>query len=258
MIDCKKLAKDIKNNIKQQINGRFISMTVIQIGDNPESNSYIKGKKNDCEEVGIKCNHIKFDEDCTTYDVLKCISKYNHDEHCNGIIMQLPVPKHIDVNAIINEISMEKDIDGFKQGSIFVPCTPKGILEILEYIGENVDGKNVVIIGRGKLVGRPLIDLLINKNATVTCCHSHTKNLKSHTSNADIIISATGVKGLINKDMVRPEQVIIDAGISVVDGKLYGDCEKDLYDYVDKITTTPGGVGILTRVALLQNTTKFI
>lgn len=256
MIDCKALAAERKEQLKEYIerSGQHYCLMVIQVGDDPASNSYIRGKKKDCEEVGIVFIHKHFDCSVTTEEVLQEIYEANRSSFINGIIVQLPLPAHLDQKMITGAIYDSKDVDGFKLFSNYIPCTPKGVLEILDYIGCDVDGKLVCVIGRGS-VGRPLVDLLTERNATVLWCNSHTstEDLEGYVLTADVVISAAGQPNLITS--VRQDQIVIDVGINRgEDGKLCGDVSKTCYRDDVQITPVPGGVGLMTRVALLENT----
>lgn len=256
LIDCKNIANEIKEDVRKMIVGkRKPRLYVIQVGDNPASNSYIKGKKKDCEEVGIECIVIKLDENisedtlCTLLDWLVC------EQICDGIIVQLPLPDHINKDRVISHIPPEKDVDGFRKDSKYAPCTPLGIVEILKrYV--NLTGKDCLIINRSDIVGKPLVNLLLNENATVIIAHSKTQNLKEKIKQADIIITAVGIPKFITKDMVMVNKIYIDVSMNKVDGKLCGDISKDSYDSDALITPVPGGVGLFTRAMLLNNVLK--
>lgn len=256
LIDCKNIANEIKEDVRKMIVGnRSPRLYVIQVGDNPASNSYINGKKKDCEEVGIECIIIKLDENisedtlCNLLDLLAC------EQNCDGIIVQLPLPDHIHKDRIISHIPPEKDVDGFRRDSEYAPCTPLGIVEILKrYV--NLTGKDCLIINRSDIVGKPLVNLLLNENATVIIAHSKTQNLKEKIKQADIIITAVGIPNFITKDMVMVNKIYIDVSMNKVDGKLCGDISKDSYDSDALITPVPGGVGLFTRAMLLNNVLK--
>lgn len=258
MINCKQIAAEHKTRIKELLEstGCVPTLAVIQVGDNAASNSYIKGKKADCEEVGISMQHYQFEEDRDETDVLYLINKLNNDKNVDGIIVQLPLPAHMDKDKILNSIVDEKDVDGFKHNSKFVPCTPMGVMTILQEMNIDVDGKVCCVIGRGE-VGKPMVELLTKYNATVIWCNSHTnKYLLDRMINvANVIISTAGQAGLIQN--VPYGKVVIDVGISrVEDGKLYGDVDKSNYSDDALITPVPGGVGLMTRVSLLENVIK--
>ena len=191
------------------------------------------------------------------------IKLLNNDPLVSGILVQLPLPSNLDTDKIINTILPSKDVDGLtntnkcsllNNNPIIIPCTPKGIIYLLKEYQIPIKGKNIVIVGRSKLVGRPLIDLLLNENATVTICHSHTENIKEHTINADILISAVGKKHIIKSDMIKENAIVIDVGINKENEKIYGDVEESAYDKVSYITPVPGGIGPMTVAMLLQNT----
>lgn len=258
MIDCRKIAAEHKAKLKQFIseNQADVFLAVIQVGCDPASSSYINGKSKDCEEVGIKFRHYHLLGDVSTDDVLSLIRTLNNNAGVSGIIVQLPLPEQLDKAVILNAIADEKDVDGAKAASVFTPCTPLGISMILDSLGVSVDGKMCCVIGRGA-VGRPMVDLLTERNATVLWCNSHThpEDLKRIQEVSDIVISATGVPGLISHPY--HDQIILDVGISRgADGKLYGDVSKSCYGDEANITPVPGGVGLMTRVALLENTVR--
>lgn len=248
-----------KNLLKEEIINKKLHpvLTIIQVGDNPASNTYIKGKLKDCEELGIEGRHIKLSEDVTQATLDNTIMFLGADPSVHGIIVQLPVPKHLQVKTEL--IETEKDVDGFKADSCFIPCTPLGIYTYLNDKGVNFDGKNVVIIGRSQIVGKPMAQLLLDENATVTLCHSHTKDISLYTKTADIIIVAAGKKNLITRDMIgNNKPIVIDVGINRdEDGKLCGDCDyANIVDVCEYVSPVPGGVGLLTRMALMANVIK--
>ena len=268
MIDCKKYVTERLENLKKYVTEHSLSnkeLAVIQIGDDAASNSYIKGKKADCAFVGIKMRHIKFPETVGLLGVISEIAILNEDEDVLGIIVQLPIPKHLDEELILNAIADAKDVDGFKATSPFEPCTPKGVLSILEDIDYDVEGKTVCVIGKGKTVGMPLVPMLMKKGATVISCNSKTNRiiLDNLLQYSHIVISAVGRPNLIKLyDFIDRysrydfiPDVIIDVGISRDEnGKLCGDVDKELSEWVDLMTPVPGGVGLYTRVSLLENT----
>lgn len=264
MFDCVSLAKEIKENVKKEISGLNYTphLVCILVGNNPASESYVKGKGNDCTEVGIKFTLDRFEESISEEELLNVIKKYNNDISVHGILVQAPLPKHIDFDKVIDAISVYKDVDGFHPeniGNIFinkeniVSCTPKGVITLLEHNKINLKGMNAVVIGRSNIVGRPMAGLLINRDATVTVCHSRTKDLEFYTKNADLIIVAVGVKGILKADMIKKDAIIIDVGINKVDGKLYGDIDSSCYGKTCYYTPVPKGVGLLTRASLLEN-----
>lgn len=265
IIDGKKLRNQIVEELKKQVKQYMIKpcLAVIQIGDDPASTTYIKSKEKACDEIGIYFKHIKFTENVKEIEVINKILELNNDEYVHAILLQLPLPEGFNEEKLINYIARNKDVDGLTDinvGKIFnnksglVSCTPLGIMKLFE--NENIDltGKNVTIVGRSNLVGKPLMGLLLNKDATVTICHSKTENLKKHTKNADILIVAVGKKHLITEDMVKEGAIVIDVGINKEDNKLYGDVDFDkVKQKAEKITPVPGGVGPMTVAMLMSN-----
>lgn len=242
-------------------------LSVIIVGEDPASQTYVKGKHKDCAECDILSDNIALPESTTQEELLAVIERLNKDETVHGILVQLPVPKHIDEYAVINAIAPEKDVDGFTALNVgnmnigkdcFIPCTPQGCVNMLEYAGIDVEGKDVVVIGRSNIVGRPVATLLTQKSATVTICHSKTKNIAEKTRMADIVIIAIGKAGFLTGDMIKEGAVVIDVGINRnSEGKICGDADFDsCIGKVSKITPVPGGVGLMTRVNLLKNTVK--
>lgn len=265
LLNGKELAQEIQVGIKTDIKGCMIrpSLAVIQIGDDDASNVYIKNKEKSCSEVGIYFRHFKFDSDTPELSIINKIKELNNDEYVNGIIVQLPIPEKYNEKRILNTIINSKDVDGLTDintgrlvngKKTLVPCTPLGIITLLKKYEIEIEGKNVVIIGRSKLVGRPLVSLMLNENATVTICHSKTNNLENYTKDADIIIVAAGCPKLLTGDMVKKGVVVVDVGINRVNDKLCGDVD---FDSVSKkasyITPVPGGVGPMTIASLLSN-----
>lgn len=265
IIDGEALSLQIQDNIKKEIKSCMIrpSVAVIQIGDNPASNSYIKRKETACNNVGVYFRLYKFDEGTPELTIINKIKELNNDEYVNGILVQLPLPEQYNEKRIVNSIINSKDIDGLTDINVgrmingkktLVPCTPLGIMRMLEEYNVELAGKNVVIVGRGKLVGRPLITLMLAKDATVTVCHSKTTNLAEMTKLADVLVVACGVPKLITADMVKDDVVVIDAGINRVDGKLCGDVDfEEVSKKASLITPVPKGVGPMTVAMLLQN-----
>lgn len=268
MIDCKSIAEEIKKECREKIKAcspiYHPYLKIIQVEGDEASNSYTKGKKSDCMEVGLGCKHVLLPNNVAACEVLQAIECGNKDNNCVGIILQLPLPKHLEEvkEHLIGYISNDKDVDGFKRNSKFLPCTPAGIIEILNRVTNGrTEGLHCVVVGRGSLVGKPVIQMLEALNATVTMCNSYTPNnkLKELCLTADVIICATGKPKLITEGMVRADTIVIDAGINRdEDGKLCGDCDKALYEYVENITAVPNGVGLLTRAMLLKNCTKYM
>lgn len=261
LINCKEIAQEIKDSIKNEIsvkcrNKRKPILFVIQVGENEASNSYIKGKKKDCEEVGIVCKPVYLRNSITEHDLINIIQNVIALEECDGIIVQLPLPSHIDKKHIIDVIPKEKDVDGFRKDSDFIPCTPAGIMKVLDKF--DIAGKDCLIINRSDIVGRPLVNLLLDKDATVTIAHSKTKDLHTKIKNADIIITAVGIPNFITTNMISNDKIFIDVSINRNEnGKLCGDIAKETYNYLYRnsyITPVPNGIGLLTRAMLLQNT----
>ena len=264
IIDGKKISGEIKEELKEKVEKLKVKpkLVVISVGDNPASKVYVGQKEKCANYIGIEYLHIHYDT--ITDDLLiKEIEKLNKDKKVNGIIVQLPLPDGMDETRIVNTIVPEKDVDGLtylnaglllNNKTSLVSCTPKGIMELLKRENVNLVGANAVVIGRSILVGKPMMNLLINANATVTLCHSKTKDLEKITRKADVLVVAIGKKHFIKKDMVKRGAVVIDVGINRVDGKLYGDVDyDDVYSKVKKITPVPGGVGPMTVIMLMKN-----
>lgn len=260
-IECR---NKLKENLTKKINKikEKITITVISVGNDEASKIYIKNKTKECQSVNIECQHLHF-EKTTTNELINLITKLNKDKNITGILVQLPLPKNIEENKVINTIDYKKDIDGLTKSNIaklysnqkgIIPCTAKGIIDLLEYNKIEIEGKNITIIGRSNLVGKPLTLALLNKNATVTLCHSKTKDLKKHTKKADIIIVAVGQPSLIKKEMVSNNSIIIDVGINRINGKISGDVDKSVYKKCKAVTPVPGGVGPMTVYEVLSNT----
>lgn len=258
VIDCKEISSYYKKEYKDRIikaykNPQFY---VFQFGNNEASNRYIRGKQKDCEECGINFNLIKLSTEIQYVDIIKIIKKISMSFDTCGIMVQLPLSGKVSYHKeeIINSIPDELDVDGMK-GNGFLSCTPMGIILLLEYLNYNLDGKNCVVIGRSDIVGKPLAKALLNKNATVTVCHSHTKNIEEFTKKADVIFCAVGKRKFLNSSMVSDGTLIIDIGINFDEnGKMCGDVDVDsLKDRDVTITPVPSGVGLMTRVGLLHN-----
>lgn len=268
IIDGIKISTEIRKDIKQIINETKITpaLAVIQVGDNKASSIYIKNKKKACEEVGIRFEHIKFNDTISEELVINEIKRLNNDISINGILVQLPLPLGFDEGKIINTISPVKDVDGLTYQNVgnlvlendcLVPCTPLGVMELLKAYNVRLSGKNVCLVGRSNLVGKPLIQLLLRNDATLSICHSKSLDIKTHTKQADVLIVAAGHPNLITKDMVKDGVVIIDVGINKEGNLLCGDVD---FDNVSKkaslITPVPGGVGPMTVACLLKNVVK--
>nr|WP_275576986.1 bifunctional methylenetetrahydrofolate dehydrogenase/methenyltetrahydrofolate cyclohydrolase FolD [Thalassobacillus pellis] len=267
----KDLAAELRNEMKEEVtrlkeNGITPGLTVILIGEDPASLSYVRGKQKASEKVGMESDLIELPESTSQAELLSLISELNNDDKVNGILVQLPLPDHIEEQEIIEAIEPSKDVDGFHPVSVgrlmtgqdtFFPCTPYGIMVMLEKAKIDVAGKHVVVIGRSNLVGKPVGQLLLNENATVTYCHSKTRELVYHTKQADIVIVAAGKAGLITDEHIKEEAVVIDVGVNRVDGKLTGDVDFDsVKQKASYITPVPKGVGPMTITMLLYNTIK--
>lgn len=272
IIDGKKLAKEIRENLKikcEELKERGIEpkLAVILVGNDKPSQIYVKNKSKACEEIGIKFEEYLLDENITQKELINLIEKLNKDNTIHGILLQSPIPEQLDINEAFRKILPEKDVDGFNPVNVgklvlnqdtFVSCTPYGIMKMFEAYNIDLTGKNVTIIGRSNIVGKPLIQCCLNKNATVTICHSKTKELKEHTKKADILIVAIGKSKFITEDMVKKDAVVIDVGINRDEnGKLTGDVD---FENVEKkasfITPVPGGVGPMTIAMLMNNVLK--
>ncbi len=267
LIDGKKVSTEIKQELINRIDKTMIKpcLAVVQVGNDEASNIYIKGKEKACKEVGIYFKHIKLNEDIKEIEIINKIKELNNDEYVNGILVQLPLPERFNQNRIINIIDKHKDVDGltlynmvklYKNTPYIIPCTPKGIMKLIEYYEIDLEGKNVTVVGKSELVGKPLSLLLLSKGATVTICHSKTTNLKYHTSNADILVVAVGKEKLITKDMVKKNAYVFDVGINRVDNKICGDTDFENIKEIVNITPVPGGVGPMTVAMLLENTVE--
>ena len=269
VIDGKKLSSVIKDDVKRKVAefkakyNRDVTLAVILVGDDPASKIYVENKKKACEAVGIKSFQYVLDKSTSEGELLSLISDLNGEKSVNGILCQLPLPEHIDEQKVIAAISPEKDVDAFHISNVgrimignfdFLPCTPAGIIEILDNYNIDIEGKNCVVIGRSNIVGKPMAMLLMHRNGTVTVCHSKTKNLAEITSKADILVSSVGKANFVTADMVKEGAVVIDVGMNRVGGKLYGDvCFDEVANKASYITPVPGGVGPMTITMLLHN-----
>ncbi|MBQ1802907.1 MAG: bifunctional methylenetetrahydrofolate dehydrogenase/methenyltetrahydrofolate cyclohydrolase FolD [Lachnobacterium sp.] len=269
LIDGKQISTDIKESLKVEVaklkeKGINCVLAVIQVGEDPASKVYVRNKKRACEYIGIESISYELPEKTTQEELLEIIDKLNDDEKVNGILCQLPLPKHIDEDVVIKRISPQKDVDGFHPENVgalvigqkgFVSCTPAGIIELLKRSNIDIDGKHCVIVGRSNIVGKPMALLMLRENATVTVCHSHTKNLKGITKTADILIVAIGKPKFINEEYVKDGAVVIDVGIHRQENKkLCGDVDFDsVCDKTSAITPVPGGVGPMTIAMLMHN-----
>ena len=272
IMDGKALAKKIRQELKIECDelkkkGINPKLAVIMVGDNPASKVYVRNKSRACNEVGIEYTEYLLKGNTTQEELESLIENLNKDKKVNGILLQSPLPEHLDINKAFKEIAYLKDVDGFTPVSVgklcigddtFVSCTPLGIIRMIEEYNIDISGKNVVILGRSNIVGRPLIQCCLRKNATVTVCHSKTKDIKEHTKMADILISAIGKSKFVTADMVKDGAVIIDVGINRDEnGKLTGDVDfENVENKASYITPVPGGVGPMTIAMLMNNVIK--
>ena len=269
IIDGKKISQDIKDELKEKVTalkdtGTEVALAVIQVGNDPASSVYVRNKKKACEYIGIRSLSYELPEETTEDALIELIEKLNKDETVNGILVQLPVPKHIDPDKIIRTISPEKDVDGFHPQNVgklvigeegFVSCTPAGVIQLLKRSGIEISGKNCVVVGRSNIVGKPMALLMLRENATVTIAHSKTKNLKELCQTADILIVAIGKPQFITADYVKEGAVVIDVGIHRDENnKLCGDVRyEEVAEKASAITPVPGGVGPMTIAMLMSN-----
>jgi bifunctional protein folD len=269
IIDGKKISQEIKDELKERVaalkeKGVEVTLAVIQVGSNPASTVYVGNKKKACAYVGIKSLAYELPEETTEAELLELVEKLNKDDSVNGILVQLPLPKHIDEDKVIKTISPEKDVDGFHPESVgklsigqkgYVSCTPAGIIQLLKRSDIEIDGKECVIIGRSNIVGKPMAMLLLRENGTVTITHSHTKDLKEVTRRADILIVAIGRTKFVTADYIKEGAVVIDVGMDRDEnGKLCGDVDfADVEPKAGAITPVPGGVGPMTIAMLMHN-----
>lgn len=267
ILDGKKLSLKILDELAQKIANLDVQphLVVILVGDDPASELYVSMKEKKAKHIGMRSTVIRYPQSTNEETILTKINELNNDNDVSAILVQLPVPSHLNSLNIIQAISPLKDVDGITPENIgkislgAVPyaysCTPKGILRLLDTYGINPEGKHVVIVGRSNIVGKPLAQMLLNKNATVTICHSRTQNLSDITKTADILVSAVGKYKIIRKEMIKPGAVIIDAGTSKIDGKTCGDVDfENILNEVSHITPVPGGVGPMTIASLMENT----
>ena len=264
-----KILKEIENEHSelQAKVGRKAGLAVIIVGENPASQIYVRNKIRACERVGFHSETIRLDENITEENLLLEIEKLNNDNNIDGILVQLPIPKHIDGLKIINAISAEKDVDGFHTTNIgkmmigdetgFLPCTPAGVIQMFEEYNIDLEGKDVLVIGQSNIVGKPMTLLLINKRATVQVCNSKTKNLPEKLQKADVVVAAAGSPKLVKGSDVKEGVVVIDIGINRVNGKICGDVDfEEVSQKASYITPVPGGVGPMTIAMLIKNTFK--
>lgn len=269
IIDGKKISQQIKDELKQKVSlykseGKNITLAVIQVGNDAASSVYVGNKKKACEYIGIESLTYELPQQTTENELLDLIKKLNDDESVNGILVQLPVPKHINEKKIIQAISPLKDVDGFHEQNVgalhvgsegFVSCTPAGVIQLLKRSGIEIEGKECVVLGRSNIVGKPMAALLLQENGTVTICHSKTQNLKEHTKRADILVAAIGKPKMIDESYIKEGAVVIDVGIHRDDNnKLCGDVDyESVFEHVSAITPVPGGVGPMTIAMLMHN-----
>lgn len=272
IIDGKLLAKKIRDNLKKEVEllkkqNIYPRLAVIMVGGNPASKIYVKNKSKACDEIGIEYEEYLLDPDITNEKLLGLIDKLNNKKDVHGILLQSPIPKHLDIVKAFENIDVNKDVDGFNPINVgklnigqdcFISCTPHGVIRMLEEYSIPIEGKEAVIIGRSNIVGKPLIQCLLAKNATVTVCHSKTQNLKEISKRADILIAALGKAKFITEDMVKEGATVIDVGINrTEEGKLVGDVDfENVKNKVSYITPVPGGVGPMTIAMLMENVVK--
>ena len=273
IIDGKALSEKVLKEIEKEHSelekkvGRKAGLAVIIVGENPASQIYVRNKIRACEKVGFHSETIRLDENITEENLLLEIEKLNNNSNIDGILVQLPIPKHIDGLKIINSISAEKDVDGFHTTNIgkmmigdetgFLPCTPAGVVQMFEEYNIDLEGKDVLVIGQSNIVGKPMTLLLIKKRATVQVCNSKTKNLSEKLQKADVVVAAAGSPKLVKASDVKEDVVVIDVGINRVDGKLCGDVDfEEVSKKASFITPVPGGVGPMTIAMLIKNTFK--
>lgn len=271
IIDGKLVSKKIKQEVADEVvalkeKGITPGLAVIIVGDDPASRVYVNNKKKSCAEVGFYSEEYALPAETTMEELLEVIDVLNNREDINGILCQLPLPKHLDEKAVIDYIDAKKDVDAFSPVNVgkimigdydFLPCTPAGVMELLEHYNIEVEGKECVVIGRSNIVGKPMSMLLLHKNGTVTTCHSRTRDLKKVCARADILVAAVGIAEFVTADMVKPGAVVIDVGMNRKDGKLCGDVKFDeVAEKASFITPVPGGVGPMTIAVLMKNTLK--
>ena len=269
LIDGRAVAKALKEEIAQRTQAMIAQgvtphLAVVLVGEDPASQVYVRNKENGCIKAGIRSTVIRLEEDCTQQELEETVKRLNADASVDGILVQLPLPKHLNEASVLRLIDPDKDVDGFhamNSGRLmngqtgFVPCTPLGVMKLLEAYGIDPAGKHAVVIGRSNIVGKPMAMLLLRANATVTICHSRTQNLAEITRQADILVAAVGRANFVTADMVKAGAAVIDVGINRVDGKIVGDVDFDAVSGVaGYITPVPGGVGQMTIAMLLANT----
>lgn len=271
IIDGKSIAKELRESLAPRVaalkeQGITPGLTVIVVGDDPASAIYVRNKERACVKLGMNSQVLRFPAETTQEEILNTVRLLNQDDGVHGILVQLPLPRHIDEQAVLRAIDPDKDVDGFhamNAGRLmngepgFVACTPKGVMRLLEVSGVELDGKNAVVVGRSNIVGKPMALLLLQKNCTVTIAHSHTKDLAAVTRSADILVVAVGRAGFITGDMIKPGAAVMDVGINRVDGKVVGDVDfESAKEVASCITPVPGGVGAMTIAMLMENTVE--
>lgn len=270
IIDGKAVSAEVKAAVKKEVetlkeNGTEVGLAVVIVGNNPASRVYVNNKKKACEVCSINSYEYALPEETTQEELLDLVEKLNDDTKVDGILVQLPLPRHIDEHAVIAAISPEKDVDAFHAENVgkimigdysFLPCTPAGVMELIHSIGISVSGKDCVVIGRSNIVGKPMAMLLLHESGTVTICHSKTQNLAEICKRADILVVAVGMADFVTADMVKDGAVVIDVGMNRrEDGKLCGDVKYDeVFEKASYITPVPGGVGPMTIAMLMKNT----
>lgn len=268
-INVKEIVKRKKEELKVEVDALKLKginpkLAVILASEDEASKIYVGKKRKMCEEMGILQEEFILDNTVETKDVVDIIQKLNEDKSVSGILVQLPLFKHLDMDTILDSISYKKDVDGFHpltlgklfigEDETFISCTPKGIMTILDDIGTEYVGKHAVVVGRSRIVGKPISQLLLKRGATVTICHSKTKDISSFTRQADILVAAVGRAHIITKDMIKPGAIVVDVGINRIDGKILGDVDtENALEVCEKITPVPGGVGLTTVLSLLEN-----
>ncbi len=267
-LDGKSLAQKTRDQLKKKIDEMPIKpgLAVVLVGADPASQVYVRNKVKACESVGIYSERFDLPQDCSEEKLLSLVEQCNQNPKIHGILVQLPLPKHIDTDRVLSQIAEEKDVDALSVESvgkawlgkaIIHPCTPSGVMEILKEYEISVEGKKAVVIGRSDIVGKPMAQLLLAANATVTICHSRTKDVKAYTQDADIVVVAAGKPKAFDKSYFKKDAVVIDVGIHRIDDKLCGDVEPEgLADHIEALTPVPGGVGPMTIAMLLENTYK--
>ena len=271
IIDGKSIAKELRESLAPRVaalkeQGITPGLTVIVGGDDPASAIYVRNKERACVKLGMNSQVLRFPAETTREEILNTVRLLNQDDSVHGILVQLPLPRHIDEHAVLRAIDPDKDVYGFhamNAGRLmngepgFVACTPKGVMRLLEVSGVELDGKNAVVVGRSNIVGKPMALLLLQKNCTVTIAHSHTKDLAAVTRSADILVVAVGRAGFITGDMIKPGAAVMDVGINRVDGKVVGDVDfESAKEVASCITPVPGGVGAMTIAMLMENTVE--